>query len=96
MDYKTFKLHLDNLKVLYVSKFDFESEEAANKFVLVMNDDYFKNWDKLYVHTTLLYKYQDKYYASPLMFNPLPKSPKRMPELANIMIKHDLQLIYDE
>ena len=75
---------------------DFETEKDEQRFISAIKDNYFKNWHKEYVHTTLLYKYKNEYHACPLMFKPLSKSPKQMPDLAYIMVKQDLRLVHEQ
>ena len=54
MDYHTFKNHIDNGDVLYISRLGFNSKKAEDQLILATNNHYFYNWHKTYVHTTLL------------------------------------------
>jgi len=96
MDYDTFKEHLNNNKVLYISRPGFDSKDQEIKFIQFTKNQYFKNWHKLYVHTSLLYKYNDNYFVSPMMFKEFKESELKMPKLAEIYKKKDLRLINDK
>ena len=89
MNYKEFKQCLNNNKVLYISRPGFESKNKEIEFIKFTKKEYFKNWYKLYVHTSLLYKYNDTYFASPMMFKEFKESNIKMPKLAKVYQKKD-------
>ena len=96
MNHDTFKQHLDNNKVLYISRPGLESKDEEVEFIKFTKKEYFKDWHKLYVHTSLIYKYNDTYFASPMMFKEFKESKLKMPKLAEVCQQKNLRLINDK
>ena len=96
MDYHTFKNHIDNGNVLYISRLGFNSKKTEDQLIVATNNHYFYNWHKTYVHTTLLYKYQNECYSSPLMFETLPNSLLQISDLNIKMSESDKRLFSDQ
>lgn len=96
MHHDTFKHLLDNNKVLYISRPGFDSKHEEMQFIKFTKKEYFKNWHKLYVHTSLLYKYNDTYFSAPMMFKEFKESKLKMPNLAQVYQRKDLKLIHDK
>ena len=93
LSYSTFISKLNNYKILYISQLGFKSKKEEDQFIKIIDNNYFKNWHKKYVHTSLLYKYKQKYYSTPVMFVPLKKSPLQIPDISYIIQKNDLKLL---
>ena len=64
LSYSTFISKLNNYKILYISQLGFKSKKEEDQFIKIIDKNNFKNWHKKYVHTSLLYKYKQKYYST--------------------------------